>query len=114
MTKDLSMTNQLRRLAGLPVDYVAEAAAEKAARETAPKKRIVEAREVPGRKHQIAPKTADNMQKRLTKANECLECVEKAIECLEAIPATNVNGDVAHMIQELEAVLNDDDDGVSH
>lgn len=114
----LSIQNQMRRMAGLPVDYVAEAAKDRAEKEalaiTESKKSIItEARTVPGRKSEVAKKTPENMRDAVEQAEKALDHVEEAIKCLERIPALDFDGVVPHMINELEDVLTDDDDGVS-
>jgi hypothetical protein len=115
----MNILNQMRRLAGLPVDYQMEAnlAREREATalaEAQELKVLREARDVPGRRSEVSPKNRENMDKRVQEAEKALEYVKKAIGCLERIPSTDFRGEVQHMIKELEAVVNDDEsDGVS-
>ena len=106
----LSLHNQLRRLAGLSVDYTLESTIQRGIENA---EALTEARTVPTRRHEIAKKTSENMKKCVDQAEKALDHIEEAIACLERIPAIGFDGAVPHMIAGLGAILNDDADGCS-
>lgn len=91
----MDQLNKLRLLAGIPI------------RQPAPKP-LREARAVPKTRMELTPKTEEAMKARVLAITAAAKHVKSAITALENIPAVDFMGDVPHLIEELEYVLNGD------
>lgn len=92
--------NKLRLLAGIPVKQG----------ETQ-KKIVTEARAVPMRRAELAPKTIENLKARADHLDAAVRMVQSAIDHLDRVPATDFMGDIPAYISDLEEVLGGTDRG---
>lgn len=100
--------NQLRLLAGLPIDPISLAAS---GTKSPYSKRLSEAYKVPQTKTELVPKTAQTMKLRAEKAAEAQKHMEAAVQALGEIPAVDYGGDFAHYSHELMQLLSTDNGG---
>jgi len=91
--------NQLRLLAGLPIDI---------SREITKKEMIIEKRNVPLRRSELNPKDAKHLQLKIKTVQSAVKHLSAAIAALEKSPATDFMGDIPHYINELEELLHGD------
>lgn len=85
--------NEIRLLAGLPIDHSLEVS-------------IQEAREVPNRKD-VTPATEKNLTKKQKDLAKAAQHLENAVKALEAAPATDTNAEIPQIIKDIEELIAD-------
>lgn len=103
--------NQLRRLAGVPVDLskVDNARGTIRTPKRLPFETLSEAASVPKHRGELSPKTKKNMRARVSGAKKALEALELARDELMSLPAIDYMEDIPDVIRQLHMMLHGED-----
>ena len=101
----MNKLNKLRLLAGICIDPVLEKS------QHVNIKQVTEARQVPIDKKGLASKSKKNMEARISNVKFALEYLQKTYNALDNIPATDYLGDIPNIMNQIEDILGDEDQG---
>lgn len=93
--------NRMRLAAGIPMDMKYE-------QRDYGKEQLTEARDVPMKRHELAPKDEKTMRAHVQGVSKAVAHLRNAVKALEKIPAVDFNADIPRAIREIEDLIYDD------